>query len=91
MLPFRCVVLIFGGVTPIVLESESPKPVVNLVYSRKPRKNKNTESVSKTKVVQIVLWYLDSGCSKHLNFGAINHLARHGLVRGLPKLKFEKD
>ncbi|GJX52362.1 retrovirus-related pol polyprotein from transposon TNT 1-94 [Tanacetum coccineum] len=26
-----------------------------------------------------------------LNFGAINHLARHGLVRGLPKLKFEKD
>ncbi|GJR64533.1 retrovirus-related pol polyprotein from transposon TNT 1-94 [Tanacetum coccineum] len=40
---------------PIVLESESPKPVVKLVYSRKPRKNKNTESVSKTKVVQIVL------------------------------------
>ncbi|GKA29920.1 retrovirus-related pol polyprotein from transposon TNT 1-94 [Tanacetum coccineum] len=28
---------------PIVLESESPKPVVNLVYSRKPMKNKNTE------------------------------------------------
>ncbi|GKA80458.1 retrovirus-related pol polyprotein from transposon TNT 1-94 [Tanacetum coccineum] len=27
----------------------------------------------------------------HLNFRAINHLARHGLVRGLPKLKFEKD
>ncbi|GJT70230.1 retrovirus-related pol polyprotein from transposon TNT 1-94 [Tanacetum coccineum] len=51
---------------PIVLESESPKPVVNLVYSRKPRKNKNTESVSKTEVVQIVLWYLDSGCSKHM-------------------------
>ncbi|GJU35703.1 putative ribonuclease H-like domain-containing protein [Tanacetum coccineum] len=187
---------------PIVLESESPKPVVNLVYSRKPRKNKNTESVSKTKIVQIVLWYLDFGCSKHmtgdrsqltnfiskfldyqignvtisrvyyveglghnlfsvgqfcdsnlevafrqhtcfirnldgvdlltgsrgdnlytlslgnmmasspicllskasktkswlwhrrlshLNFGAINHLARQGLVRGLPKLKFEKD
>ncbi|GKF30556.1 integrase, catalytic region, zinc finger, CCHC-type containing protein, partial [Tanacetum coccineum] len=95
-------------------------------------------------VVQIVLWYLDSDCSKrmtgdrsqltnfiskfgndqiakimgygdyqirnvtivrasktkswlwhrrlyHLNFGAINHLARHGLVRGLPKLKFETD
>ncbi|GJU65877.1 retrovirus-related pol polyprotein from transposon TNT 1-94 [Tanacetum coccineum] len=51
---------------PIVLESESPKPVVKLVYSRKPRKNKNTESVSKAKVVQIVLWYLDSGCSKHM-------------------------
>ncbi|GKD25117.1 retrovirus-related pol polyprotein from transposon TNT 1-94, partial [Tanacetum coccineum] len=27
----------------------------------------------------------------HLNFGAINYLARHGLVQGLPKLKFEKD
>ncbi|GKF56766.1 integrase, catalytic region, zinc finger, CCHC-type containing protein, partial [Tanacetum coccineum] len=27
----------------------------------------------------------------HLNFRAINHLARLGLVRGLPKLKFEKD
>ncbi|GKD34202.1 retrovirus-related pol polyprotein from transposon TNT 1-94 [Tanacetum coccineum] len=27
----------------------------------------------------------------HLNFGAINHLSRHGLVRGLPRLKFEKD
>ncbi|GJS65028.1 integrase, catalytic region, zinc finger, CCHC-type containing protein [Tanacetum coccineum] len=51
---------------PIALDSESPKPVVKLVYSRKPRKNKNTESVSKTKVVQIVLWYLDSGCSKHM-------------------------
>ncbi|GKA59465.1 retrovirus-related pol polyprotein from transposon TNT 1-94 [Tanacetum coccineum] len=27
----------------------------------------------------------------HLNFGAINQLARHGLVHGLPKLKFEKE
>ncbi|GKC85456.1 retrovirus-related pol polyprotein from transposon TNT 1-94, partial [Tanacetum coccineum] len=26
----------------------------------------------------------------HLNFGAINHLAKNGLVQGLPKLKFEK-
>nr|GEX30471.1 integrase, catalytic region, zinc finger, CCHC-type, peptidase aspartic, catalytic [Tanacetum cinerariifolium] len=26
-----------------------------------------------------------------LNFGAINYLARQGLVRGLPKLKFKKD
>ncbi|GJU22181.1 hypothetical protein Tco_1155523, partial [Tanacetum coccineum] len=37
---------------PIALDSESTKPVVKLVYSRKPRKNKNTESVSKTKVVK---------------------------------------
>nr|GFA91862.1 hypothetical protein [Tanacetum cinerariifolium] len=27
----------------------------------------------------------------HLSFGAINHLARQGLVRGLLNLKFEKD
>nr|GEY09103.1 hypothetical protein [Tanacetum cinerariifolium] len=27
----------------------------------------------------------------HLNFNAINHLARQGLVQGLLKLKFEKD
>nr|GEX20764.1 copia protein [Tanacetum cinerariifolium] len=177
--------------TPIALETYIPKPVVTLVYLRKPRKSKTTDPVRKYKVVQIVLWYLDSGCSKHmtrdcsqspilskkigvyyvkglghnlfsvgkfsdsnlkvtfrqhicfirnlegvdlltrsrgnnlytlsledmmasspicllskasktkpwlwhrrlshLNFGAINHLARHGLVRGLPKLKFEKD
>ncbi|GJX28961.1 retrovirus-related pol polyprotein from transposon TNT 1-94 [Tanacetum coccineum] len=29
--------------------------------------------------------------SLSFNFRAINHLARHGLVRGLPKFKFEKD
>nr|GEW35097.1 retrovirus-related Pol polyprotein from transposon TNT 1-94 [Tanacetum cinerariifolium] len=27
----------------------------------------------------------------HLNFGSLNHLARHNLARGLPKLKFVKD
>ncbi|GJZ24839.1 hypothetical protein Tco_0562298 [Tanacetum coccineum] len=43
-----------------VLDSESPKPVVKWYTSRKPEKDKNTE------VVQIVLWYLDSGCSKHM-------------------------
>ncbi|GJU18187.1 retrovirus-related pol polyprotein from transposon TNT 1-94 [Tanacetum coccineum] len=181
-------------VTPSALDNETPKPVVTLVYLRKPRKSKTNGPISKSKVVQIVLCYLDSGCSKHmtgdrsqltnfignvmisrvyyveglghnlfsvgqfcdsnlevafcqhtcfirnlegvdlltgsrgnnlytlslgdmmvsspicllskasktkswlrhrrlshLNFGAINHLARHGLVRGLPKLKFEKN
>nr|GEY33595.1 putative ribonuclease H-like domain-containing protein [Tanacetum cinerariifolium] len=33
------------------------------------------------------LWH---PCMSHLNFGAINHLARQGLVRGLSKLKFKK-
>nr|GEU31183.1 hypothetical protein [Tanacetum cinerariifolium] len=167
---------------PIPIESNTDKPVVTLVYSRKSKAAKK-----KVPVVQIVLWYLDFGCSKHmiedrsqliifvqkfldtvkfrndhvakimgygdykirnvtisrvyfmeglgnnlfsvgqfcdsdlevafrqhtcfirnldgasktkswlwhrrlshLNFGAINHLARQGLVRGLPKLKFEK-
>ncbi|GJT77400.1 retrovirus-related pol polyprotein from transposon TNT 1-94 [Tanacetum coccineum] len=83
---------------PIVLDSESPKPVVKLVYSRKPRKNKNTESVSKTKVGPNRPWRLKP-CLGYwhrvyltLNFGlSIILVARHGLVRGLPKLKFEKD
>nr|GEY04267.1 hypothetical protein [Tanacetum cinerariifolium] len=61
---------------PIPLESNTPKPMV----------------------VQIVLLYLDSDCSKHMtrdcsqltNF-VNKFIARQGLVRGLPKLKFEKD
>ncbi|GJW93592.1 hypothetical protein Tco_0173264 [Tanacetum coccineum] len=39
---------------PIVLETETPKPVVTLVYSRKPRKNKTTDSVSKPMVIKSV-------------------------------------
>nr|GEX43875.1 integrase, catalytic region, zinc finger, CCHC-type, peptidase aspartic, catalytic [Tanacetum cinerariifolium] len=35
--------------------------VVTLVYSRKPKASRNNVTV-----VQIVLWYLDSGCSKHM-------------------------
>ncbi|GJY99624.1 retrovirus-related pol polyprotein from transposon TNT 1-94 [Tanacetum coccineum] len=122
---------------PTTLDNETSKPVVTLVYSQKPRKSKTNVPVSKSK---IVLWYLDSGCSKHMtgdrsqltNFvnkflGTVKFendhvakilgygdyqignvtisrvyygkdldityspLARHGLVRGLPKLKFEKD
>ncbi|GJS63301.1 hypothetical protein Tco_0677865 [Tanacetum coccineum] len=51
---------------PTALENETPKPVVTLVYSRKPRKSKTNVPDSKSKVVQIILWYLDSGCSKHM-------------------------
>nr|GEX63403.1 integrase, catalytic region, zinc finger, CCHC-type, peptidase aspartic, catalytic [Tanacetum cinerariifolium] len=128
---------------PIALVTDTPKPVVTLVYSRKPRKSKSTNPVSKSKFcdsnlevafrqhtcfirnlkgVDLLtgsrgnsLYTLSLGemmassptrllskASKtkswlwhrrlsHLKFGAINHLARHGLVRGLPKLKFEKD
>nr|GEU43515.1 retrovirus-related Pol polyprotein from transposon TNT 1-94 [Tanacetum cinerariifolium] len=34
----------------IALETDTPKPVVTLVYSRKPRKSKTTDPVSKSKV-----------------------------------------
>ncbi|GJU63101.1 retrovirus-related pol polyprotein from transposon TNT 1-94 [Tanacetum coccineum] len=43
-----------------------------------------------SKALKTKLWLRHRRLS-HLNFGAINHLARHGLVQGLPKLKFEKD
>ncbi|GJY58137.1 integrase, catalytic region, zinc finger, CCHC-type containing protein [Tanacetum coccineum] len=46
---------------PTTLESDTPKPAVTLVYSRKPRNLKLMFPV-----IQIVLWYLDSGCSKHM-------------------------
>ncbi|GJX79826.1 retrovirus-related pol polyprotein from transposon TNT 1-94 [Tanacetum coccineum] len=48
------------------LENETPKLVITLVYSRKPRKSQTNVPVSKSKVVQVVLWYLDSGSSKHM-------------------------
>nr|GEW31067.1 retrotransposon protein, putative, unclassified [Tanacetum cinerariifolium] len=56
--------------SPIV--NSTDKLVVTLVYSRKPKAaNKkvpvSNSTISKSLVVQIVLWYLDSGCSKHMN------------------------
>ncbi|GKA34072.1 retrovirus-related pol polyprotein from transposon TNT 1-94 [Tanacetum coccineum] len=51
---------------PTALDNETSKPAVTLVYSRKPRKSKTNVPVSKSKVIQILLWYLDSGCSKHM-------------------------
>nr|GEW37379.1 integrase, catalytic region, zinc finger, CCHC-type, peptidase aspartic, catalytic [Tanacetum cinerariifolium] len=44
--------------------------------------------LSKASKIKSWLWHRRLS---HLNFGAINHLARQGLVRGLPNLKFEKD
>ncbi|GJU37082.1 retrovirus-related pol polyprotein from transposon TNT 1-94 [Tanacetum coccineum] len=96
---------------PTALETDTPKPVVTLVYSRKPKKSKTNIPVSKPKIVKsisankepIKYWgsiVFDVPSSSldecrptlsHMNFGAINHLARHCLVRSLPKLKFEKD
>ncbi|GKA47817.1 retrovirus-related pol polyprotein from transposon TNT 1-94 [Tanacetum coccineum] len=146
---------------PTALESDTPKPVVTLVYSKKPKKSKTNVPVSKPKIINSISanikepskswgsivfdvlsssldeWRLSKLFSKgvdlltgsrgnnlytmslgdvmasypicllskasktkswlwhrrlsHLNFGAMNYLASHGLVRGLPKLKFEND
>nr|GEV64514.1 retrovirus-related Pol polyprotein from transposon TNT 1-94 [Tanacetum cinerariifolium] len=56
---------------PIPLKSNTSKPVVTLVYSRKSKAAKKKVPVSNSKIIkslvgQIVLWYLDSGCSKHM-------------------------
>nr|GEZ00838.1 hypothetical protein [Tanacetum cinerariifolium] len=45
-------------------------------------------TISRASKTKSWLWHR---CLSHLTFDAINHLARQGLVRGLPKLKFEKD
>ncbi|GJT62468.1 retrovirus-related pol polyprotein from transposon TNT 1-94 [Tanacetum coccineum] len=50
---------------PIPLEVVAPEHVVTRVYIRRPKVPKSVPN-SKTKVVQIVLWYLDSSCSKHM-------------------------
>ncbi|GKA16487.1 retrovirus-related pol polyprotein from transposon TNT 1-94, partial [Tanacetum coccineum] len=44
--------------------------------------------LSKATKTKSWLWHR---CLSHLNYGATNHLARHGLVRGLYRLKFQKD
>nr|GEW46322.1 retrovirus-related Pol polyprotein from transposon TNT 1-94 [Tanacetum cinerariifolium] len=56
---------------PIPIESNTDKSVVTLVYSRKSKAAKKKVPVSKLEinkslVVQIILWYLDSDCSKHM-------------------------
>ncbi|GKF35836.1 hypothetical protein Tco_0112594, partial [Tanacetum coccineum] len=39
---------------PTALESDTPKPVVTLVYSRKPRKSKTNVPVSKPKIIKSI-------------------------------------
>ncbi|GJX14164.1 retrovirus-related pol polyprotein from transposon TNT 1-94 [Tanacetum coccineum] len=63
----------------------------NNLYTFSPRDIMTSSLIcllSKALKTKSLLWHRRLS---HLNFGAINHLARHGLVRGLPKLKFEKD
>ncbi|GJV50933.1 retrovirus-related pol polyprotein from transposon TNT 1-94 [Tanacetum coccineum] len=69
---------------PTALETDTPKPVVTLVYSRKPKKSKTN-----IPVIQIVLWYLDSGCSKHMT-GDRSQLTNF-VSKFLGTVKFEND
>ncbi|GJU55863.1 retrovirus-related pol polyprotein from transposon TNT 1-94 [Tanacetum coccineum] len=142
---------------PTALENYTPKPVVTLVYSRKPRKSKTNVLVSKPKILKSIsannkepskswgsiisdvpssslnecrndhvvnimgygdyqignvtisrvyyveglghnLFFVGQFCDSNLEVAFRQHTcficnleARHGYVRGLPKLKFEKD
>nr|GEX51399.1 hypothetical protein [Tanacetum cinerariifolium] len=81
---------------PIPLESNTPKHVVTLVYSRKSKESRNNVPVSKSKIDKSL-----SADKKEPNksWGStVSNVpssstveCRQGLVRGLPKLKFEND
>ncbi|GJZ01226.1 retrovirus-related pol polyprotein from transposon TNT 1-94 [Tanacetum coccineum] len=86
------------------LESETPKPVITLMYSQKSRKSKTNVLVSKSKVLKSVsankkepsqswgsiVFDVPSSSLDECRYDGVLS-SRHGLVRGLPKLKFEKD
>nr|GEY01620.1 uncharacterized mitochondrial protein AtMg00810-like [Tanacetum cinerariifolium] len=79
---------------PIPLESNKSKPVVTLVYLQKSKAAKkkvpvSTSKINKSLVVQIVLWYLDSGCSKHM-IGDRSQLINF-VQKFLGTVKFEND
>ncbi|GJS89310.1 hypothetical protein Tco_0771946 [Tanacetum coccineum] len=73
---------------PIPLEVVAPEHVVTRVYTRRPKVPKSVPN-SKTKVVQIVLWYLDSGCSKHMT-GDRSQLTNF-IHKFLGTIKFDND
>nr|GEW83027.1 retrovirus-related Pol polyprotein from transposon TNT 1-94 [Tanacetum cinerariifolium] len=79
---------------PIPIENNTDKPVVTLAYSRKSKAAKKKIPVSNSKinkslVVQIVLWYLDSGCSKHM-IGDRSQLINY-VQKFLGTVKFKND
>nr|GEV69965.1 hypothetical protein [Tanacetum cinerariifolium] len=79
---------------PIPIESNTDKPVVTLVYSRKSKAaNKKVpvrnSTINKSLVVQIILWYLDFGCSKHMT-GDRSQLINF-VQKFLGTVKFEND
>nr|GEX35657.1 hypothetical protein [Tanacetum cinerariifolium] len=81
---------------PIPLESNTSKPVVTLVYSRKPKESRNNVPVSKSKINKSLC--ADKKEPNKSWGSTISYVpssstvkCRQGLVRGLPKLKFKKD
>nr|GEU41606.1 hypothetical protein [Tanacetum cinerariifolium] len=67
------------------MNSSDPSP------SKRPTKVEVPKELPKLSMASKTNSWLWHQRLSHLNFGAINHLARHGFVRGLPKLKFKKD
>nr|GEZ94599.1 copia protein [Tanacetum cinerariifolium] len=79
---------------PIPIENNTDKPVVTLVYSRKSKAAKKKVLVSNSKinkslVVQVVLWYLDSECSKHMTEDRSQLI--NFIQKFLGTVKFEND
>nr|GEV58867.1 integrase, catalytic region, zinc finger, CCHC-type, peptidase aspartic, catalytic [Tanacetum cinerariifolium] len=79
---------------PIPIESNSTKPVVTLVYSKKSKAAKkevlvSNSNINKSLVVQIVLRYLDFGCSKHMT-GDRSQLINF-IQKFLGTVKFQND
>nr|GFA15929.1 hypothetical protein [Tanacetum cinerariifolium] len=86
-----CVIEYINSVNASRKSKSAKKPVKRKVWkSTGSRKSKSVKTPVKRKAskTKSCLWHRRLS---HLNFGAINHLARQGLVRGLSKLKFEKD
>ncbi|GJW47524.1 putative ribonuclease H-like domain-containing protein [Tanacetum coccineum] len=79
---------------PTALDSDTPKPVVTLVYSRKPRKSKTNVLVSKPKIITSIS---ANNNEPSKSWGSIvsdvpsSSLDNAGRPNCLPKLKFEKD
>nr|GEV61506.1 hypothetical protein [Tanacetum cinerariifolium] len=67
------------------MNSSYPNPFCRPIKVEVPKELPKVSMASKTKSW---LWHRRLS---HLKFHTINHLARHDLVGGLPKLKFEKD
>nr|GEW71206.1 integrase, catalytic region, zinc finger, CCHC-type, peptidase aspartic, catalytic [Tanacetum cinerariifolium] len=77
---------------PIALEIDTPKPIVTLVYSRKPRKSKTTYPVCKSKVIKSVSANKkepNSNCSKHMT-GDRSQLTNF-VCKFLGTVKFRND